>query len=138
MSTKVGREITLIDVEHRIHSIVLYEQLRRRPGIASISHKTMPAYEDHYKFLASNPYEHWWLIEYQDKWIGNLYLTRHHEIGIFIDDKFQNRGLGSRLIRWLKTQYKDLKANVAPMNITSQYLFVKHGFKLVQHTYIQK
>ena len=74
----------------------LYELLSERKQITFISHKKMPTYEEHVKFIESEPYSKWYIIQIDDKKIGSIYLTKENEIGIHFftqyeeSERFQN------------------------------------------------
>ena len=40
----------------------LYELLAERDPIANISHKKMPSWQEHWKFIASEPYKFWGIV----------------------------------------------------------------------------
>ena len=49
----------------------LYNQLKERDPIVNISHKKMPTYTEHTRFVLSNPYSKWYIILQKNKKIGN-------------------------------------------------------------------
>jgi len=115
----------------------LYNQLKERDPIVNISHKKMPTYSEHSKFVMSKPYSKWYIIFYKNKKIGNVYLTKINEIGIFILKSIKEKGIGKSVLEILmKTNPRSrYLANVSPMNNKSSSFFKKNGFKLIQHTY---
>ena len=115
----------------------LYQHLKERDPITRISHKKMPTFSEHEKFVMSNPYSKWYIIIKKNKKIGSVYLTKMNEIGLFLKKEFQNSGLGQRsleLVMELNPRTRYL-ANVSPKNERSTKFFKKNGFKLIQHTY---
>ena len=115
----------------------LYNQLKERDPKINISHKKMPSYSEHTKFVLSKPYSKWYIIYYKNRKVGNVYLSKMNEIGIFILKTIKVKGLGSLVLEQVlkknpKTRYL---ANVNPNNIKSAEFFKKNGFKLIQHTY---
>jgi len=70
------KEVTSNDVD------ALYEVLTKREY--SISHNLMPAYAKHKKFVLSQPYENWFLINDHDSPIGAFYIKNDNSIGINI------------------------------------------------------
>ena len=115
----------------------LYNQLKERDPKINISHKKMPSYSEHTKFVLSKPYSKWYIIYYKNRKVGNVYLSKMNEIGIFILKTIKVKGLGSLVLEQVlkknpKTRYL---ANVNPKNIKSAEFFKKNGFKLIQHTY---
>ena len=115
----------------------LYQHLKERDPITRISHKKMPTFSEHEKFVMSNPYSKWYIIIKKNKKIGSVYLTKMNEIGLFLKKEFQNSGLGQRsleLVMELNPRTRYL-ANVSPKNKRSIKFFKKNGFKLIQHTH---
>ena len=115
----------------------LYTQLKERDPKINISHKKMPSYSEHTKFVLSKPYSKWYIIYYKNRKVGNVYLSKMNEIGIFILKTIKVKGLGSLVLEQVlkknpKTRYL---ANVNPKNVKSSEFFKKNGFKLIQHTY---
>lgn len=115
----------------------LYDHLKGRDPKANISHKKMPTYNEHVKFVLSKPYSKWYVIKLRNKKIGTSYLTKQNEIGIFIKKNMQDRGIGqSALIQLMKKNPRSrYLANVSPKNKKSIKFFKKNGFKLIQYTY---
>ena len=115
----------------------LYNQLKERDPKINISHKKMPSYSEHTKFVLSKPYSKLYIIYYKNRKVGNVYLSKMNEIGIFILKTIKVKGLGSLVLEQVlkknpKTRYL---ANVNPKNVKSAEFFKKNGFKLIQHTY---
>ena len=115
----------------------LYEQLKERDSKINISHKKMPSYSKHMKFVLSKPYPKWYIIFYNNKKIGNVYLSKFDEIGIFILKSFKIKGVENIVLKKLlkmnpRSRYL---ANVNPKNTKSSEFFKRNGFKLIQHTY---
>ena len=115
----------------------LYKLLSERKQITFISHKKMPTYEEHVKFVKSEPYSKWYIIQIDDKKIGSIYLTKQNEIGIFLKEDIQRRGIGSDALNELININPGLRylANINPKNKKSIDFFKKSGFKLIQYTY---
>ena len=116
---------------------ILYELLKERTPEQSISHKQMPEWDDHVKFIDSYPYREWYFIVNEDSQIvGSLYLTRQNEIGISIFMEFQRKGYAEEAIKFVSQMYcGPLLANVNPLNKPSRELFEKLGGKVIQVTY---
>jgi RimJ/RimL family protein N-acetyltransferase len=115
----------------------LYELLSQRNSRTNISHKKMPDYDEHVKFVLSKPYSKWYIILFKNQKAGSIYLTRQNEIGIFIKKGMQERGIGKQALQLLmklnpRTRYL---ANINPKNTKSIKFFKKSGFYLIQHTY---
>lgn len=115
----------------------LYQLLLERDPIANISHKKMPSYEQHLKFLKSKPYSKWYIIWNNEQRIGSIYLTKQDEIGIVIKKEFQKVGIGKMALQLIinKNPRQRYLANVAINNNKSKRFFEKNDFKLIQHTY---
>jgi len=115
----------------------LYNLLMERDARANISHKKMPTYNEHVKFVSSKPYPKWYIILCDVNRAGSIYLTSQNEIGIFIKKSFQNKQIGDIALRKLiqKNPKKRYLANVNPKNKKSICFFKNHGFKLIQYTF---
>ncbi|MEM4249720.1 MAG: GNAT family N-acetyltransferase [Candidatus Nitrosotenuis sp.] len=115
----------------------LYELLGERRPIENISHKKMPTYMEHVKFVNSKPYSKWYVIHYKNQKIGTIYLTKQNEIGIHIKKDYQRHGLGKYAMKLLikKNPRNRYLANINPKNKKSIEFFTKQGFKLIQYTY---
>ena len=117
--------------------LYLFELLKERESKVSISHRKMPSYNNHVKFVMSKPYAKWYVIKYQDEKIGSVYLSNQDEIGIFIKKGNQQKGIGKKTLELLmkNNPRKRYLANINPKNNKSIEFFKKNRFKLLQHTY---
>ena len=115
----------------------LYNLLKERDSRVNISHRKMPTYSEHLKFIRSKPYTKWYIVELGASKIASVYLTSQNEIGIFIKKTYQNKKLGSVILSQLiqKNPRERYLANVSPKNKTSENFFKSNGFKFVQKTY---
>ena len=115
----------------------LYNLLEERKPVTYISHKKMPTYEEHVNFVKSSPYSKWYIIEVDEERAGSIYLTKQNEIGIFLNEGLQEKGIGSNALNVLIGKNPDLRylANINPENKKSIEFFKKLGFRLIQYTY---
>lgn len=115
---------------------VLYALLAERRPSESISHKGMPTWEEHIRFIENRPYEAWYFIENGDT-VGACYLSKLNEIGVFIFEKFRGQGHGTWAIRAIMDRHGKRRylANINPKNLRSANVFANLGFRLIQHTY---
>lgn len=115
----------------------LYELLKQRDETINISHKQMPSYEDHIRFIESKPYPFHKMIIDMESQIGVCYVTAQNEVGMFIDEKFKRMGYGKTVLQRIIKLFpnKRLLANINPINFVSQKLFRDAGFRLIQQTY---
>ncbi len=131
--------MTLVPVDARDdkHVRFLYDLLLERPTEANISHREMPTYEQHTAFIASIPYLYWHLVRSDDGFVASVYLTRHHEIGVFVKKMYHRCGVASRAVKILMLMHpqKRFLANVAPDNAASHALFASLGGRIIQQTY---
>ena len=118
-------------------SSFLFELLKERESKVNISHRKMPTYNNHVKFVMSKPYAKWYIIKCQDEKIGSVYLSNQDEVGIFIKKGNQRKGIGKKALELLmkKNPKERYLANVNPKNSKSIKFFKKNRFKLLQHTY---
>ena len=118
----------------------LFDLLKQREGIVNISHKSLPDWEEHLQYVKKHDYQSWDIIWVENTRIGNIYLTKNDEIGIFIDKKLQFHGYGSKALEEFmkKNGKKRYLANINPTNYKSIQFFGKNGFTHIQNTYHKK
>ena len=118
-------------------ALFLYELLKTKDPIANISHKKMPSYDEHVNFILSNPYTIWYIIEYEGKKIGSVYLSKHDEIGISLVDNSLYDKIGKSIIKLLikNNPRKHYLAKVSPRNKKLQNFFVNNDFTGLEYTY---
>ena len=133
---KTNPEIKLTSVTKN-DALFLYNLLKERESNINISHKKMPTYAQHMKFIESKPYSKWYIIKLSNKKIGSAYLSKQNEIGIFIIKNMHQQKLGTSVLNILikKNQRKRYLANINPKNKKSISFFKKNGFELIQHTF---
>ena len=117
--------------------LFLYDLLKTRESLANISHKKMPSYDEHVNFILSNPYPIWYIIEYEGKKIGSVYLSKQDEIGISLVDNSLYDKIGKSVIKLLikNNPRKRYLAKVSPQNKKLQNFFVNNGFIGLEYTY---
>ena len=115
----------------------LFNLLKERSTAENISHKKMPTYNEHKKFVKSKPYSRWYIIIFSNKMAGSIYLTRNNEIGIFLKKEFRTQNIGKKALEMIiqKNPRKRYLANVNPKNRKSVNFFKKNHFKLIQYTF---
>ncbi|NDF29934.1 MAG: N-acetyltransferase [Nitrososphaeria archaeon] len=115
----------------------LYLLLKERDPRANISHRIMPTYAEHVKFVKSKPYKAWYVVYFGSKKAGSVYLSKQNEIGIFLLKKYYGNDIGQQALHLLmqKNPEKRYLANVNPKNSKSIKFFKKNKFKLIQYTY---
>ena len=117
--------------------VFLYELLSQRNLNVNISHKEMPSFNEHVKFINLKPYSKWYIILFNNIKCGSIYLSKQNEIGIFLKIDMQGKGIGKKAIDILKEKNPRSRylANINPKNKKSIKFFKEKGFKLIQHTY---
>jgi RimJ/RimL family protein N-acetyltransferase len=118
---------------------LLFELLLQRDEGVNISHREMPRWCDHVKFVDSKPYEAWYAIlsDYHRRAVGACYLSKQNEIGVGILKEYQGQGYGNEAVRALMDLHGKRRylANINPHNERSAKMFKDLGFNLIQHTY---
>jgi RimJ/RimL family protein N-acetyltransferase len=134
MTLKQNLELKIVD---KSDLEFLYELLKNRNPDANISHKKMPSYDEHTKFVLSNPYTTWYVILVDGKKTGSIYLSKQDEIGIFLLSENIGKGIGGKSLEMLmkKNPRNRYLANVNPKNKKSIKFFENNNFKLIQYTY---
>jgi hypothetical protein len=115
----------------------LFELLKNRDQFENISHKIMPTFKNHEKFVNSRPYFKWYIIYENLKKIGSAYITNQNEIAIhFLNIKnYEGFFLESLEIIIKKNSKKRFLLNISPKNKKLKRIVEKNKFKLIQHTY---
>lgn len=109
----------------------LYEILKERDETVNVTHKKIPTFEEHKKFVNSKPYDAWYIILKDSRKVGHINLD-HFEIGWFIKKEYQKFGFAVEAFRKLKQAHKRTKyfGKVNPKNEPARKLLEKLGFKL--------
>lgn len=117
--------------------IFLYQLLEQRNFHENISHKKMPTFFQHVKFVTSKPYSKWYIIKYNDQKVGSIYLTKINEIGIHIVKEIRRKNVATSALKILMKKNLRIRflANINPKNKKSIEFFIKQNFKLIQYTY---
>lgn len=118
-------------------ALVLHQLLEERGDETNISHKAMPSWDEHVRFVESKPYQAWYFIVDDGQTVGACYLSKQDEIGVFVFKQYQGRGYGPWAIDaiMLKHGKRRYLANVSPRNTKSAEVFRNMGFKHIQNTY---
>ena len=118
----------------------LYELLKNKDPNANISHKKMPTYDEHIKFVLSKPYTYWYVIEYDEKNAGAIYLSKRDEIGISISNDYEYEQIAKTAIKLLieLNPRKRYLVNVSPKDIRTQEFLLKNGFSGLEYVYEMK
>ena len=117
--------------------LFLYNLLKERDSKANISHKKMPSFEQHEKFVDSKPYSKWYVIVESEESVGSIYLTKNDEIGIFLKKNTQGKKIGEKALKLLMEKNPNSRylANVNPKNKKSIRFFKNNGFTMIQYTF---
>ena len=118
-------------------ALFLYELLKNKDPNANISHKKMPSYDEHVEFVMSKPYTNWYIIEYDKKNIGSIYLSKQDEIGISIKRDYKYEQIAKPALKLLikLNPRKRYLANTSPKDVRSQEFFLKNGFNSLEYIY---
>jgi RimJ/RimL family protein N-acetyltransferase len=116
---------------------ILYELLAERDPHVNISHRGMPTWKQHIRFIARRPYSAWYLIKSGPDYVGAVYLTAMNEIGIGILARWHGRGYGPAAIKTLMRKHprERFLANINPRNTKSIGMFGDMGFRIIQQTF---
>ncbi len=131
---RVCRLVDLYDCEER-HRLT-FDLLNERDPKINISHRKMPSWADHTKFVDSKPYDAWYII--RDAWaksVGTIYLTDRREVGLFIRKESIGKGYGRSAVSELERKHPGrLYANCNIKNIEGICFFYREGFNLLSLT----
>ncbi len=130
--------IKLIQISSK-HYKFLYNLLAERKPHENISHKKLPSYSTHVKFIKSKPYAKWLLIECREKILGSVYLSKNNEIAIWIkkDIKDYKMKIRKKILEEVITKFtrKKYLTNINPRNKKIINFYKKNGFKLIHSTF---
>tara|TARA_B100001179_G_scaffold214291_1_gene183547 strand:- start:400 stop:810 length:411 start_codon:yes stop_codon:yes gene_type:complete len=120
--------------------LFLYDLLKNKDPNSNISHKKMPSYDEHIKFVSSKPYTNWYVIEYDEKNAGAIYLSKLDEIGISIGSDYEYEQIAKVAIKLLMelNPRKRYLVNVSPKDIRTQEFLLKNGFSGLEYVYEMK
>ena len=118
-------------------ALFLYELLKNKDPNANISHKKMPSYDEHVEFVMSKPYTNWYIIKYDKKNVGSIYLSKQDEIGISINTDYEYDQIVKSALKLLMklNRRKRYLANVGPKDVKSQEFLLKNGFTSLEYVY---
>lgn len=83
---------------------VLYSQLKNRQY--DISHKFLPRFEDHIKFVKNHPYRYWVMILKDRVPIGNFYIQADNSIGLNITEP--SPSIMSEVLNYIRNKFTPL------------------------------
>lgn len=118
-------------------TLFLYDLLKNKDPNANISHKKMPSYDEHVEFVMSKPYTNWYIIEYEKKKVGAIYLSKQDEIGISVSNDYEYDQIVKPALKLLMklNQRKRYLANTSPKDVRSQEFLLKNGFIGLEYVY---
>jgi hypothetical protein len=150
MSKTIFSEFIMRTVRPSQDAEFLFNLLKERDSRANISHKKMPTYNTHLKFIESKPYKKWYVVIGITKnssnkkpssnsriKIASVYLSKNDEIGIFVSKEFHGIDIGKFALNEIisRNPRKRYLANVSPKNKKSMRFFKNNNFKLIQYTF---
>ena len=100
---------------------ILYDQLKNRN--CGISHKLLPQYQDHSKFVKNHPYRYWAIVSENNLPVGTIYLQKDNSIGINLQQP--TRHLISKTLRHIRENFeptKEIKSKI------SSYFYVNVAY----------
>lgn len=132
-------QVALVSV-YRLSKVapeLLYRLLAERAPHMNISHRGMPTWKEHLRFIAKRPYSAWYLVKHEQDYVGAIYLTELGEIGVGILRERQGEDIELRAVKALmqKNPRRRFLANINPANRAWVRMFRGLDFKLIQHTY---
>ena len=117
----------------------LFNHLKERDPRENISHKKMPTYDEHVKFVLSKPYSKWYIIFEKNKKIGSVYLTKADEIGLHLKKEYFKESMLKEILECLmkNEQNKRFVFNVSPRNKKFMKFLQKNGYVISQQTVVK-
>ena len=137
-------KLCLIKVEKTTKdATLLFEILKKRTP--SISHKSLPTFQEHKNFVLNHPYRAWFIVKNNSDHIGTVYILKNNSIGVnLIKEK---KTATPWVIKEILSKYKPLKEiksvraaefdfHVSPRNADFVSILEKMGARLAQSTYV--
>ena len=117
----------------------LFNHLKERDPRENISHKKMPTYDEHVKFVLSKPYSKWYIIFEKNKKIGSVYLTKADELGLHLKKEYFRESLLKEILESLMKSEpnKRFVFNVSPRNKKFMKFLQKNGYMISQQTVVK-
>jgi len=117
----------------------LFNHLKERDPRENISHKKMPTYDEHVKFVLSKPYSKWYIIFERNKKIGSVYLTKADELGLHLKKEYFRESLLKEILESLMKSEpnKRFVFNVSPRNKKFMKFLQKNGYMISQQTVVK-
>ena len=115
----------------------LFELLNERNPNTNISHRKLPTYKQHVKFVLSKPYFRWYIIKNNLKSIGSVYLSNQNEIAVCLKNGLEWERIQSHVLKIIMKKHPRDRffLNSSPKNRKLMQFFKKSGFKLIQYTF---
>lgn len=145
MIRPISQDLQLTQVEKTTeHILALFNILKKREEMHVISHNRQRNFEAHREFVLSHPYRYWFLVEYREKFIGTIYITKDNVIGSFIEPKhviFLDQILAYviELFEPLpgipSVRNPEFTINLAPQNTSYARVVERLGGRLIQKSY---
>ena len=131
------RKLLVLKETQKSDWLFLYELLSERKSYENISHKKLPTYVKHVKFVMSKPYSKWYIIYRATEKIGSIYITKQDEIGIHFKEQNLTNKIRSKVLKMIikKNPRNRYLININPRNTKMKKFLKNEGFELIQHTY---
>ena len=131
------RKVIVLKETQKSDCLFLYELLSERKSYENISHKKLPTYVKHVKFVMSKPYSKWYIIYRATEKIGSVYITKQDEIGIHFKEKNITNKIRSKVLKMIikKNPRDRYLININSSNTKMKKFLKNEGFELIQHTY---
>ena len=122
----------------------LYTQLKNRSH--SISHKSVPSFDEHTEFVQNHPYRKWIIVKDSEIAIGNVYIQYNNSIGLNVDSLVSCEQI-NKILKGIYTSHSPLPAvpsmrfgefflNVSTANKMLQKNLTSLGFSEVERTFV--
>lgn len=73
-----------------------------------------------------------YVYEINNSIIGFIGINKNYIEGIFIKEEYQNKGVGSKLLNYIKNLYNELYLNVYKNNDNAIEFYKKHNFNIIK------
>jgi len=147
INSKTNEDISFEEIIPNKEQIgILYDFLKKRKHF--ISHNITPSIKEHSIFVENNPYRYWFLIKYNMKIVGSVYIQDDNSVGINLEFnliKFTFKEFIEKLKFIVapkpeikSKRYNDFFINVSPSDIELQNWLKQSEYDIHQISFTKK
>ena len=79
-----------------------------------------------------------WVYEIDNSIVGFISMLDNEIVGLFVLPNNHSKGIGTRLVDFIKKEHSDLEVEVFEKNLIGRGFYDKYGFKIIKNITIKK